>query len=138
MKSAFALFTLAAFGAISLGTMNAVPTVAAAIPASKATAQDACSAITGKWAHASCEEYHSSAPGDEYFGRMKLSYLGINNTFHDEAIRSGAYTLDQGIITKITFADDALRAWSAKYPGDPQLARSYFLAIEAFSRVYTQ
>jgi hypothetical protein len=84
-----------------------------------------------------CESYHRSAPGDEYFGRMKISYLGIDNTAHDVAIEAGAYTTDPRLISKIEFADDALRAWEHRYPGDPQLARSYFLMVQALRKIYT-
>jgi hypothetical protein len=69
---------------------------------------------------------------------MKMSYLGINNTFHDETIRAGAYTTDSGIINKVNFADEALEQWAHKYPHDPQLARSYFLAIAMYKKIYTQ
>ena len=79
-----------------------------------------------------------SAPGDEYFGRMKMSYLGINNTFHDELIRAGAYTTDPGLVAKIEFADEALVSWAKKYPNDPQLARSYFLAFQMYRKVWVQ
>ncbi|HLI94783.1 MAG TPA: hypothetical protein VKT72_01715 [Candidatus Baltobacteraceae bacterium] len=78
-----------------------------------------------------------SAPGDEYFGRMKMSYLGINNTFHDDAIRAGEYTTDPRLISSIEWADEALTAWAKKYPNDPQLARSYFLAFLMYRKVYT-
>jgi hypothetical protein len=111
----------------------------AAKPASTPAApKDACLAQKSKWARLQCEGYTHSAPGDEYFGRMKLSYLGINNTFHDEAIRAGDYTTDGGIISKVKFADEALIAWAHKYPNDPQLARSYFLAIAMFKKIYVQ
>jgi hypothetical protein len=79
-----------------------------------------------------------SAPGDEYFGRMKMSYLGINNTFHDDLIRAGAYTIDPKIISRINFADEALVAWYKKYPNDPQLARSYFLAFQMYRKIWVQ
>lgn len=85
-----------------------------------------------------CEEFTHSAPGDEYFGRMKMSYLGINNTFHDESIRAGDYTTDSGIINKVNFADEALEQWAHRYPNDPQLARSYFLAIKMYKKIYTR
>jgi len=78
-----------------------------------------------------------SAPGDEYFGRMKMSYLGINNTFHDDAIRAGAYTTDSRLIGHVSFADEALTSWAKKYPNDPQLARSYFMAFQFFRKVWT-
>ncbi len=69
---------------------------------------------------------------------MKLSYLGINNTFHDEAISAGAYTTDSGIINKVGFADEALKQWAHLYPHDPQLARTYFLAIQIYKKIYTK
>jgi hypothetical protein len=84
------------------------------------------------------EELKVSAPGDEYFGRMKMSYLGINNTFHDDLIRAGAYTTDPKIVSRINFADEALTAWAHKYPNDPQLARSYFLAFQMYRKVWVQ
>lgn len=65
-----------------------------------------------------------------------MSYLGINNTFHDEYIRAGDYTTDSNVINKVNFADEALQAWAQKYPGDPQLARSYFLAIRMYKKIY--
>ena len=134
MKRTSAAIALAALATI-LANTNASPLISAA-PAVKSA--DPCASKPSKFQRDQCAQYTKSAPGDEYFGRLKLSYLGINNTFRDSAIRSGAYTLDSGIISKVNFADDALHAWSNKYPGDPQLARSYYLAIEAFTRIYTQ
>ena len=69
---------------------------------------------------------------------MKLSYLGINNTFKDQAIRAGAFTVNESIINSLHNADDALHDWERKYPDDRQLARSYFLAIAAYSKIYTK
>jgi hypothetical protein len=130
------LFLSAAFLALAavLGSV-----AFAATPAPKATPvpKDACSSKTSKYEHQECENYIHAAPGDEYFGRMKMSFLGINNTFHDETIRAGDYTTDPGIISKVAFADEALTQWSHKYPGDPQLARSYFLAIVMYKKIYT-
>lgn len=123
--------------AVLAGAIAATP-AAAPHKAAKAASSDPCAAKPSKWQRMQCEDYNHSAPGDEYFGRMKMSYLGINNTFHDEAIRAGDYTTDSGIINKVNFADEALEAWSHKYPGDPQLARSYFLAIAMYKKIYTQ
>jgi hypothetical protein len=76
------------------------------------------------------------APADQYFGRMKMSYLGINNTFRDAAIVSGDHTTDSNIANKVFFADEALGDWSRRYPHDRQLARSYFLAIRAEQKIW--
>lgn len=91
-----------------------------------------------KWQQHVLEVLKHAAPGDEYFGRMKMSYLGINNTFHDDAIRAGAYTTDPRLVNSVQWADEALNAWAKKYPQDPQLARSYFLAFQMYRKVWTQ
>jgi hypothetical protein len=104
----------------------------------KPSTKDVCDATKSKWAHLKCEEFNSSAPGDEYFGRMKMSYLGIDNTYKDGVISAGAYTTDPHLIAKLDFATEALRKWAAKYPNDPELARSYFLAVQVLRKVYTQ
>ncbi len=69
---------------------------------------------------------------------MKMSYLGIDNTYKDGAISAGAYTTDPKLVSKLDFATDALRRWAAKYPNDPQLARTYYLGILVLRKVYTQ
>ena len=79
----------------------------------------------------------NSAPADEYFGRMKLSFLGIDNTFRDEATRAGDHTTNEGIIARVGFAEDALRAWQHKYPKDPQLPRSIFLSSRVNLKIWT-
>jgi hypothetical protein len=135
-RTYFALIAIVAAAAAVGGVLHTE--TAAAATAATAAPKDQCASKTSKWEHQECEDYSHSAPGDEYFGKMKMSYLGINNTFHDEAIRAGDYTTDSGIINKVSFADDALRAWSSKYPYDPQLARSYFLAIAMYKKIYTQ
>lgn len=116
------------------------PTEAAAspTPTPKSAKQDACGATKSKWAHIQCEQFNASAPGDEYFGRMKMSYLGIDNTYKDGAISAGDFTTDPKLISKLDYATEALRRWAAKYPNDPELARSYFLAIVVLRKVYTQ
>ena len=101
-------------------------------------AEHPCANKPSKWQRTECREMVRSAPGDQYFGRLKMSYLGINNTFRDDAIRAGAYTTNSGLISSVNFADEALRDWAHRYPGDPQLARSYFLAIQAMSKLYVK
>jgi hypothetical protein len=122
---------------------SAVATAPKPSPSPSATAsasakKDVCDATKSKWAHLKCEQFNSSAPGDEYFGRMKMSYLGIDNTYKDAAISAGAYSTDPRLISKLDFATEALRRWAAKYPNDPQLARAYFLGVQVMRKVYTQ
>lgn len=139
--SRFLVVSLTALAMASAALILPQATVApaAAAPAPTPTPKkDPCGATTSKWAHMQCQQYTSSAPGDEYFGKMKISYLGIDNTFKDGLISAGAYTTDEHLISKLLFADEALRRWAAKYPGDPQLARAYFLGFQVFRKVYTK
>jgi len=107
-------------------------------PSASPSKKDPCGDTKSKWAHKQCQDFNASAPGDEYFGRLKISYLGIDNTFKDGAISAGAYSTDPNLIKKLMFADEALQRWAAKYPNDPQLPRSYFLGIQVLRKVYTQ
>ena len=133
MRRTFATLALLALAA---GTIEPGGVGAAARVAAKP--KDPCASQPSKFLQAKCRAFKASAPGDEYFGKMKMSYLGINNTFRDENIVAGAYTVDPGIVSKVAFADDAMRAWTARYPNDPELARSYFLGIGMFKKIYTQ
>jgi hypothetical protein len=60
------------------------------------------------------------APADEYFGRLRMSVLGITNVIHDSTwrhahSRAGAVK-DYG---SLKWAEDALEDWARKYPDDP-------------------
>jgi hypothetical protein len=84
------------------------------------------------------ENYKNSAPADRYFGKMKMSFLGMNNTFRDAAIMSGDHTVSASIVSKVEFADDALQEWARRFPRDPQLARTYYLAIRADQKIWVK
>jgi hypothetical protein len=127
--------------ALAMAASMVVPALSAEpspAPTASAPPKDPCATKTSKWQKVQCEEFEASAPGDEYFGRMKMSFLGINNTFRDQAIVAGDYTTNAGVINKVNLANDALHAWAAKYPNDPQLARSYFLGVAVYRKIYTQ
>jgi hypothetical protein len=132
---------LAALAIMGIAAMPASAASATPTPAATPTPnpkKDPCASEKSKWAHLQCIEFNGSAPGDEYFGRMKMSYLGIDNTYKDGAISAGAYTTDPHLISKLMFADEALKTWEKKYPNDPQLARSYFFGEQVWRKVYTQ
>ena len=60
------------------------------------------------------------APADEYFGRLKMSILGIRNQLRDLEAKAYYRTSNRGaLIGEATFIEDAMRDWSAKYPADP-------------------
>ena len=72
------------------------------------------------------------APADEYFGRMKMSILGITNSIRDTGLREG---FDPPNASKyfggLAFTEDALEDWSHKYPQDSWIPkRAYDLSHE--------
>ena len=70
------------------------------------------------------------APLDEYFGRLKLSPLGIENIIHDTNLRV-KYDPDHAdkYYSSLATAEDALDDWAHKYPADPWLpGRAYFMS----------
>jgi hypothetical protein len=142
-----------AFAAASLSFIEPIGSTAAAaatpkpsptkspnakVSSSSKASKDKCLAQKSKYARSECESYTHSAPGDEYFGRMKISYLGIDNTYKDGSISAGADTDDPRLISKLDFATEALEKWAAKYPNDPQLPRAYFFGIQVLRKVYTE
>jgi hypothetical protein len=75
------------------------------------------------------------APADEYFGKLKLSVLGIRNTIKDVGAN---LDIDQSrwvqLASKAEFAEDAMHDWEKKYPQDTWLAKSVF----ALERMYAK
>lgn len=78
------------------------------------------------------------APADEYFGRLKMSILGIRNQLRDLALRL-QYTPGQGeaILGSAAMVEDALRDWEHKYPQDPWLAQDVYQLTSLYSHVRT-
>jgi hypothetical protein len=93
-------------------------------------------AFTSATARAAPPALHHLAPADTYFGRMKLSFIGINNTFQHAAIEAGPHTTSSSIANKIDFAIEALNEWQGRYPRDPHLARSYFLGELTLKKIW--
>ena len=64
------------------------------------------------------------APADQYFGRLKMSVLGIRNEL--VALERRAQSGDRNLASmsgKLAFVDDAMRDWRAHYPRDTWLPR---------------
>jgi hypothetical protein len=61
------------------------------------------------------------APADEYFGRMKMSVLGIRNALDglERRVESG----DRSVGSMLALVDDAISDWRSKYPRDTWLRR---------------
>ena len=64
------------------------------------------------------------APADEYFGRLKMSVLGIRNEL--VALERRAESGDHNVAAmsgKLALVDDAIRDWRTHYPRDTWLPR---------------
>jgi hypothetical protein len=80
-----------------------------------------------------------NAPADRYFGRLKLSFLGINNTFRDADTRIGpGHTTDPDIVNKVDFAMESLNDWQSQFPKDTHLPRSYFLGQLTLKKIWVK
>jgi len=78
------------------------------------------------------------APADEYFGRLKMSILGIRNELRDLDQRL-TYSPAAGpaALGTAAFVEDAIRDWEAKYPADPWLARSVYQLTHVYAEIHT-
>src|SRR5579884_2790477 len=78
------------------------------------------------------------APADEYFGRLKMSILGIRNQLRDLGLRL-QYAPDKGeaVLGSAAMVEDALRDWEHKYPADPWLAKSVYDLTALYAHVTT-
>ncbi len=78
------------------------------------------------------------APVDEYFGRMKLSTLGIDNTIRDTGLREGFNPeLASRYMSTLLDAEDALRDWASKYPQDGWIPKRAYELSHLFWRAHT-
>jgi hypothetical protein len=103
-------------------------------------------AATAKKSHAKAVAHHAFhvtkvirvAPADEYFGRLKMSILGIRNQLHDLALRVQYAPEKSGdVLGSAGFVEDAISDWEHKYPSDPWLPRNVFLLERLYSQVHT-
>ena len=67
---------------------------------------------------------HDLAPADEYFGRLKMSVLGIRNAL--DGLERRASNGDRNVPAmagQLAMVDDAMHDWRAHYPRDTWLPR---------------
>jgi hypothetical protein len=78
------------------------------------------------------------APADEYFGRLKMSILGIHNQLRDLGLRlQYAPQKSEDVLGAAAMVEDAMRDWERKYPADPWLAKSVYQLTDLYARVRT-
>ncbi len=89
-------------------------------------------------AHAKRPAPITVAPADEYFGRLKMSILGIRNTLKDLAQKAEYNPANpEQIFGTAAYAEESLHEWEHRYPADPWLAKSVAGLVHMYSRVPT-
>jgi hypothetical protein len=83
--------------------------------------------------------FGSIAPADEYFGRLKMSVLGIRNELLqlESKIDAAPYAGDS-IMSTAALVEDALHDWQNHYPGDPWLAKSVYQLEHMYAKVRSE
>ena len=78
------------------------------------------------------------APADRYFGRLKMSILGVRNSLRDLAARADAHPEDaEHIFDKAVLVEDALRDWHAHFPRDPWIPRYAYSLAQLYGKLDT-
>jgi hypothetical protein len=78
------------------------------------------------------------APADEYFGKLKMSILGIRNVIKDQGLKVD-YAPDNAPSTfgAMALAEDALHDWEHKYPCDTWLPGTIFALEHFYLKIHT-
>jgi hypothetical protein len=78
------------------------------------------------------------APADEYFGRMKMSILGITNSIKDTGIREGNDPANASkYYSGLAYTEEALEDWAHKYPQDSWIPRRAYDLSHEFWLMHT-
>ncbi len=78
------------------------------------------------------------APADEYFGKLKMSILGIRNTIKDQGLKVDYYPdKADATLNAMSLAEDALHDWQHKYPCDSWLPGSIYALEHFYTKIHT-
>ncbi len=76
------------------------------------------------------------APADRYFGRLKMSILGIRNQLKDLAERVDAKPEDaEHVYDKAVLVEDALHDWQQQFPRDPWIPKYSYALAQLYGKV---
>jgi hypothetical protein len=76
------------------------------------------------------------APADEYFGKLKMSILGIRNTIKDVGANIDIdASRAPGLMGKCDFAEDAIHDWERHYPTDTWLPKTIFSLERMYAKI---
>ena len=78
------------------------------------------------------------APADEYFGKLKMSILGIRNTIKDQGLKVDVDPdRADSTFNAIGLTEDAIRDWEHKYPCDSWIPGSIFALEQFYTKIHT-
>jgi hypothetical protein len=76
------------------------------------------------------------APADRYFGRLKMSILGIRNALTDLSALIDAHPdQTERVFDKAVLVEDALRDWQAHFPFDPWIPRYTYTLAQLYGKL---
>jgi hypothetical protein len=78
------------------------------------------------------------APADEYFGKLKMSILGIRNTIKDQGLKIDVDPHNAPSTSNaIALTEDAIRDWERKYPCDSWLPGTLYSLERFYLKIHT-
>lgn len=78
----------------------------------------------------------SLAPADRYFGRMKMSILGIRNALKDLAADADVHPENAShVYDKVVYVEDALRDWQRHFPADPWIPKYAYSLAQLYGKL---
>jgi hypothetical protein len=76
------------------------------------------------------------APADRYFGRMRMSILGMRNALKDLSAQIDAHPAEiDRVFDKAVLVEDALYDWQARFPLDPWIPRFTFTLAQLYGKL---
>ena len=79
------------------------------------------------------------APADEYFGKLKMSILGIRNTIKDKGLLVDVdSTKAESTYGAIALTEDAMHDWEHKYPCDSWIPGTIYALEHFYGKIHTE
>jgi hypothetical protein len=137
VKRLIACVSLVAAANTAAVPATTTPPKTAAHPAAKTAAKHAPAKNAKKVAKAAprCKV----APADEYFGKLKMSILGIRNTIKDQGLKVD-YDPEKAPSTfnAIALTEDAIHDWQHKYPCDSWIPGTLYALQHYYGKIHTE
>jgi hypothetical protein len=129
---------IACVSLVAAATTAAVPSTDPHKPAVKAAAAKPA-ANAPKKTVAKAAPKCKVAPADEYFGKLKMSILGIRNTIKDQGLKiDGDPDKAPGTLGAIALTEDAIHDWQRKYPCDGWLPGTLYSLQHFYAKIHTE